>query len=175
MNMYEFDTIGLIHFLSAITAMFFGVFVVFTKKGGTLHIRMGYIYVAMMVILNVTAFMIYKLMGTFGPFHIAALISFGGIVGGMIPVIRKKPRKTWLEFHYEFMSWSVVGLYAAFWSETFSRFFRFSGFWVVVATATAVTIAVGATLIKMKKKKVLGQFNYYNKKSQLKADLDSSQ
>lgn len=160
MNMYEFDTIGLIHFVSAIFAMLFGMVVIFNKKGTKTHIKFGYAYSISMLLLLVSAFMIYKVTGTFGPFHIAAVISSLTLIGGIVPAYLKKPEKTWLEFHYEFMSWSVVGLYAAFWSETFSRFFRFSGFWVVVATATAITVAVGATLIKMKKKKILDKLNY---------------
>lgn len=165
MNLYQLDTIGLIHFVSALLAMLFGAMVVFKKKGDKSHKQVGYVYLVFLLLVNITAFMIYKVVGTFGPFHIAALISLGGVIGGMIPVLRKKPERTWLEYHYEFMSWSVVGLYAAFWSETFSRFFRFAGFWVLVITGTALTFAVGATLIKMKKKKILTELNYYKTES----------
>ncbi len=158
---YTFDTIGLIHFISAIGAMIFGIIPLMLEKGSRLHVRFGYIYVALMLILNISAFFIYKVLGTFGPFHVAAVISLLTLLGGIIPAVRKKPKKKWLEYHYEFMNWSVVGLYAAFWSETLTRFFPFSGFWIVVATATAITVAAGAYLIKSKKKQILGRFNYY--------------
>ncbi len=162
MNLYQFDTLGLIHFLSAILAMIFGMVVILNKKGTKIHIRVGYSYAIAMLVLNITALLIYKLFGKFGPFHIAAVISLASLLGGLIPAYLKKPEKTWLEFHYEFMNWSVIGLYAAFWSETFTRFFRFSGFWVLVATATAITVAVGAYLLKSKKKKILGHYSNKN-------------
>ncbi len=162
MGSYQFDVLGGVHFASAILAMIFGAIVIFKTKGTKFHIRAGYAYAISMLILNVTALMIYQLFGHFGPFHYAALISLASLFGGLIPAFLKKPEKTWLEFHYEFMNWSVIGLYAAFWSETFSRFFRFAGFWVLVATATAMTVAIGGYLLKKKKKSLLEKYSFSN-------------
>lgn len=160
MNSYQLDPLGLTHLVSALLAMLFGMVVIFNKKGTKLHIRFGYAYTVAMLVLNVTAFMIYKLFGTFGPFHIAALISTASLLGGIIPVYLKKPENGWLYLHYEFMNWSIIGLYAAFWSETFSRFFSFAGFWVLVITATAMTIAIGVYFLKKRKKEILARFNF---------------
>lgn len=159
MNSYQMDPLGLVHLISALLAMIFGMVVIFNKKGTKFHIRFGYAYTVAMLVLNITAFMIYKLFGTFGPFHIAALISTASLLGGIIPVYLKKPEKGWLHLHYEFMNWSIIGLYAAFWSETFSRFFSFAGFWVLVATATAMTLAIGFYFLKKKKDEVLSRFD----------------
>ncbi len=162
MGGYEFNLIGGIHFGSAILAMILGALVLLKKKGTKFHIQVGYVYAIMMVVLNITALMIYQLFGHFGPFHYAALISLVSLFGGLIPAFLKKPEKTWLEFHYEFMNWSIIGLYAAFWSETFSRFFRFAGFWVLVATGTSMTVAIGVYLLKKRKKDVLEKYSVSN-------------
>lgn len=162
MGSYQFDVLGGVHFVSALIAMIFGAIVILKTKGTKFHIKAGYTYAISMLILNVTALMIYQLFGYFGPFHYAALISLASLCGGLIPAYLKKPEKTWLEFHYEFMNWSVIGLYAAFWSETFSRFFRFAGFWVLVATATAMTVAIGWYLLKKKKKSLLEKYSFSN-------------
>ncbi len=156
--MYQLGTLGTIHLVSAIAAMAFGAVVLFLKKGTPLHIRLGYFYAVSMLTLNVTALMIYKLFGHFGPFHYAAVISLASLLGGLVPAYLKKPKNSWLELHYEFMNWSIIGLYAAFWSETFSRFFRFAGFWVLVATGTAMTVAIGIYLLKSKKRSVLDKY-----------------
>ncbi len=158
MDAYEFNLLGGIHFGSALLAMAFGAIVVLKEKGTKFHVQAGYAYTAMMLVLNITALMIYQLFGHFGPFHYAALISLASLFGGIIPAYLKKPEKTWLEFHYEFMNWSIIGLYAAFWSETFSRFFRFAGFWVLVATGTAMTVAIGAYILKKRKKEILQKY-----------------
>ncbi|MGN8226028.1 DUF2306 domain-containing protein [Gracilimonas sp. BCB1] len=161
MESYQFDPLGLAHFIFAILSMTSGALIVFIKKGGSVHKKLGYFYFFAMIGLNGTALMIYKLFGFFGPFHVFALISLATTIAGFIPAYLKKPKHTWLEYHYEFMNWSVVGLYAAFWSETFTRFFSFQGwdgFWMLVAIATGVTFAIGAYLIKKKKNYFIDKF-----------------
>lgn len=71
-----------------------------------------------MLLMNGTACMIYGLYGTFGIFHLLAGVSFITIVSGMIPVIRKNKN---IATHSGFMYWGVVGLYAAFAAEIFTR------------------------------------------------------
>ncbi|MEO1023026.1 MAG: DUF2306 domain-containing protein [Bacteroidota bacterium] len=159
MNGYHLDPLGMVHLASAVGAMILGALAVFLKKGTTTHVRIGYGYFFAMLTVNITALMIYRLFGSFGAFHIMALISLLTLLGGLIPAYLKKPTHSWLELHYEFMNWSIVGLYAAFWSETFSRFFRFAGFWTFVATATALTVAVGIYFIKRYKKSLIETYS----------------
>ena len=142
------STVGFIHLLSALLAMVAGSIVLLNTKGGLFHKRIGYVYVALMVVLNVTAFMIYHLFGKFGPFHALAILSMVGIAGGMVPVLLKQRISVWIFYHYNFMSWSVVGLYAAFWSELFTRTLPMKQFWPVVMIATGVTAGIGAFLIR---------------------------
>ena len=160
-DVYQMDIVGLTHFTFAIFSMVFGALIIFVRKGDQKHKIIGYAYCISMLGVNATALVIYKLFDFFGPFHVFALISLLTIGAGFFPVYFKKPEKDWLEYHYEFMNWSVVGLYAAFWSETFTRFFEFSdmaGFWYWVGTATAITVAVGAYFIKKKKSYLLDTY-----------------
>jgi len=144
---------GWMHVIAAIVAMITGAIVLLRPKGTTWHKRIGYTYVGSMLLLNISAFMIYRLFGTFGPFHIAAVVSLASVIGGMYPAIQRT--KNWLEMHYEFMGWSVIGLYAAFWSETSVRFFDMRHFWYVTVVATLLTVAVGAFILKRNKPKFL--------------------
>ena len=73
-----------------------------------------------MILLNITAFMIYRLYGKFGVFHWFAVISCLTLFAGLYPILRKKS-KNYLLTHFNFMYWSVVGLYCAFMAEVFSR------------------------------------------------------
>jgi uncharacterized membrane protein len=140
--------IGLLHLISALIALVTGAIVLLNTKGGLFHKRIGYVYVGSMIALNVTAFMIYRLFGTFGPFHIAALFSLVTIIGGMVPVLLHHRVRNWLIWHYYFMNWSVVGLLAAFWAETLTRTLPMGQFWPVVMIATAATTTIGAYLIR---------------------------
>ena len=65
--------IGLIHLIVSIIAMITGIFVLLTKKGTIKHKQIGYVYTVSMVLVNVTAFMIYRLFGGFGIFHFFAI------------------------------------------------------------------------------------------------------
>lgn len=112
--------IGFIHFVSAIVALCSGTTVLALKKGTQKHRKIGYVYAVSMIVVNITAFMIYRLFGGFGVFHIAAVVSLITIIGGMIPILLRKP-ESWLSLHLSCMYWSVMGLYAAFASEIFTR------------------------------------------------------
>lgn len=104
---------GLAHLVCAAAALFSGAGIVATPKGTPRHRQMGRIYGLSMLGLNVTALLIYRLSGTFGPFHVAALLSLLTVIAGVVAVVSRRPQGTWLTLHPNFMSWSYVGLLAA--------------------------------------------------------------
>lgn len=148
-----FSTIGYIHLFFSIIAMITGLVVVFNTKGTLFHKKIGYLYVASMLFLNLTSFLISNFNG-FSIFHFFAIVSLFTILAGMYPALKKK--KNWLAYHYYFMSWSVVGLYCAFWSEVGTRFVKnMQDFWWAVAIATFATAFVGAQIINKNAKKFI--------------------
>lgn len=151
--------IGLIHLLLASFALIFGSFVLADAKGTVFHRRVGYLYAFSMLGLNITALMIYRLFNRFGVFHWAAVLSLVTLLAGMIPVILRRPQKHWLGLHFNFMYWSVFGLYAAFVAEMATRlpirtaFSSVQTFFIIVAVATFATMFVGQMfLLKYKKR-----------------------
>jgi uncharacterized membrane protein len=147
--------LGMIHLVLALISTITGSFVLGMKKGTKSHKRVGYVYFVSMIGLNGTAFMIYGLFGYFGIFHWAAVFSSLTILGGMIPVI-KKP-KGWIYRHFAFMYWSVIGLYAAFASETLTRVPE-TPFFGMVGIATALIMILGALGFRRNRKKWAKQF-----------------
>lgn len=148
-NMIYHSSIGLLHLVFAVVAMLTGALVLLRTKGDLLHKRVGYVYVFSMLALNVSAFGIYHLFGRLGIFHGLALLSLLTIVGGMYPALtRRKPE--WVLQHLETMSWSVVGLYAAFCAEIGVRCFDMRSFWWVVALSSGLVCLVGKILIDRK-------------------------
>ena len=155
MYLFEYSTwfhssTGVIHTFFALLSMVLGSWVLLKRKGTTIHKRIGHAYVASMILLNATSFGMHTF-GAFGPFHFAAVMSLGTVIAGIIPAIRRKNSK-WVIQHYYFMSWSVVGLYAAFWSEVGTRVIDIKLFWWAVALATGLTVAIGARVIKKQAK-----------------------
>lgn len=120
MNFFH-DTIGLIHLVTAIFAVITGSMILVMKKGTQNHIRVGYAYVAFMTVMLTTAFTIYRLWGEWGLFHYAAVMSSVTLLGGIIPILTKYPKDSYMVFHFSFMYWSVLGLYSAFFAEIMTR------------------------------------------------------
>lgn len=114
------NTTGLIHLIASIIALITGLFVLTTTKGTKTHKQIGYAYSISMILLNITAFMIYRLFGKFGIFHWFAIISCLTLFAGLYPVLTKRS-KNYLLTHFNFMYWSVVGLYCAFCAEILTR------------------------------------------------------
>ena len=146
------SNIGLFHFITALISLITGTVVVLNTKGTLLHKRIGYVYVFGMLTLNLSSFFIINF-GGFSLFHFFAIVSLLTVIGGMYAAWRR--HNNWLTAHYYVMSWSVVGLYAALWSEIGTRFVdNIKGFWWMVALATFMTIAIGARIINKNAKKL---------------------
>ncbi|MEM9296881.1 MAG: DUF2306 domain-containing protein [Bacteroidota bacterium] len=148
---------GQIHFLASCIALLTGTYVLLATKGSTLHKKVGYVYVASMIVLLVTAFMIYRLFGGFGIFHVAAIVSSVTLAAGMIPVIGRK-NNNWVMIHFAWMYWSVMGLYAAFASEMITRLLP-AQFFSMVGLATGAIMTTAAIVWYRKKKVWQNQFN----------------
>lgn len=114
------NTTGLIHLIVSIIALITGLIVLLTTKGTKRHKQIGYIYAMSMLLVNLTAFMIYRLFGKFGIFHWFAVLSCLTLLAGMYPVLVKKSNN-FLLLHFNYMYWSVVGLYCAFCVEILTR------------------------------------------------------
>lgn len=135
-----------LHIGAALTAMVLGILVLCMRKGTLRHRRMGYGYLTCMLAVNASAFCLYKLFGFFGPFHVAAVVSLLTVLAGMRVALRRDRTPGWLVTHLTYMYWSVIGLYAAFFSEVMVRLPIPGRFMWLVGGATAATILFGALM-----------------------------
>ena len=152
--------LGLTHFAVATLSVIFGTIVVLNQKGTRFHKRIGYTYVCLMAVTLLTAFMIDNFSGDFSLFHFFAVISFVTLSLGIYqPLVRKAG---WLEAHFQWMSWSVVGLYAALWAEIGTRFFEMRYFWWIVMIALILTTIIGRSFIKKFENNSLYKFKSFD-------------
>jgi uncharacterized membrane protein len=149
--------LGWAHTASAVAALAAGAAVLLLTKGTRTHRRLGWLYVASMLALNGTALLIYRLFGGFGPFHVAALFSLATVVAGVVPAVRRRPPRRWVERHYGLMSFSYVGLVAAGVSEVATRLPGVV-FWWAVALPTAGVLVAGSVLIRRRARATLAPF-----------------
>lgn len=151
--MYDFvnSSLGWFHLATALLAMLAGAFVLATPKGTKRHKQVGYIYVASLILVCASAMGIYRLTGTFGIFHVTAIVGFLTLAGGMIPMFIKNLENKYKAVHVWFMYYSVLGLYAAFASELSVRI-PDRPFYAMVGIATGTIFSVGTIFILKKEK-----------------------
>lgn len=143
--------VGGLHIIASVLALISGSLVLLMQKGTQRHRKMGYFYTTSMVLVLITAFSIYRLFGKWGIFHWTAVISTLTLIAGLVPIFAKRPIKNYIYLHFNFMYWSVIGLYAAFVSETLVRIpkvFTNSGipnqvFYNMVGIGTALVMGFG--------------------------------
>lgn len=118
-------------------------------KGNSIHKKVGYLYVISMILTNLTAIFTQSLF-VFGPFHFLAVFSLLTVLFGMAWPLFLRENKNWLYWHFQAMSWSYVGLWAAFVSEIAVRL-PFVGvgilFGIVVGLSTLLVCIIGGYII----------------------------
>ncbi len=157
------DGYGLTHLISSIAALVIGTMVLIMDKGTIRHKQLGYAYVVSMVILLLTALMIYRLFNAWGIFHYTTIASLFTIGLGMIPIWMKKPTQNWKYMHFSFMYWSVIGLYSAFVAEVLTRIPE-AHFFGMVGISFLMIMLVGGIFFGSNKSKWIRLFGVINKK-----------
>jgi len=105
--------LGTAHIALAVASLTLGAMVFLQPKGGRRHRLLGRLYAGALVLVNVSALLVYEESSGPGPFHVLALVSLATLSAGLVPALLRRPGGSWLEAHAYFMSWSYVGLVAA--------------------------------------------------------------
>jgi len=111
-----------------------------------------------MLTVILTSFLIFRLTGHFNFLHGAAIVSSITLGFGFGYAFLRKPTNGWYAWHFYCMSWSFIGLLAAFVAEISTRLAfpfvaskfgksYFLGFWCVVGLATFLVVMVGRYLV----------------------------
>ena len=148
------DAPGTAHVAFGFASLTFGIVVFSLPKGTNAHRAAGALYVLSMFGLNVTALVIYRVFGGFGAFHVLSLINLALLLAGFGAVLLQRPHKTWLNYHYYFISWSYVGLVAATATEITVRLVKWPLAFAVVAPTIAVTM-LGGFLVQFLKRRTM--------------------
>lgn len=112
--------IGWFHTIAAFVALLSGSLILGSRKGNTFHKQTGRVYALSMLTVCVTAFLIYRLHNAFGILHFFAILSTVTLILGLYPLYFKGVKNP-IVTHLSWMYWSVIGLYAAFAAEVFTR------------------------------------------------------
>ncbi len=123
-------TPGLVHLGAAVIALVTGLLLFASRKGTMRHRRLGYLYLAAMVNLNVAAWSV-DTDGVIGPFHVLTVVSLATLVGAYLVILLGRPGRGRSEAHGTMMAWSFAGAVAAGLGQA----------------ATVLALPVGATIL----------------------------
>ncbi len=152
------DFIGWFHTIAAIIALITGGMILARTKGTLLHKRTGRVYGVSMLIVCISAFMIYRVQKTFGILHIFAVISTVTLILGMLPLYSKNYKDP-IVMHLSWMYWSVIGLYCAFAAEIGTRLplllnieDSYTTFYILIGISSGIVGLIGSRYFKKKKR-----------------------
>jgi uncharacterized membrane protein len=158
-----YSPFGVAHAAAAALALLGGAYVLATRKGTRTHVRAGWVYVACMLYVNVSALAIRHLTGRFNFFHALALVSLAMVLGGVAQVVFRRRIRRWAWRHYQYMCWPYAGLVAGAVNEAFARVpplrhLSESAGGVPVLAASATVLAAAAALIFANQCRILSPF-----------------
>jgi len=136
--------LGYIHSFAAATAVLGGAAVLARPKGTRAHVLAGRLYLWSMVALNISALGIYRITGSFGPFHFGALLSLATVAAGVL--LLRSSKVGGVHGHAYCMLWSYLGLLAAAVSEFATHVLYWPASSGVIGTSLAVFV-VGGVLV----------------------------
>ncbi len=111
-----------------------------------LHRQVGYVYVGVMAVNNLTALGIYEFTGGPNIFHGFAVYSLVSITLALRPMLIKPRPWQWRRMHYMWIAWSYVGLWAAAVVEFLTRVVLLPG-WFAAAVGSPLVVLAGWPLI----------------------------
>jgi len=143
--------VGAVHFITASLGLLLGLGVLLLKPGSRLHKTAGYVFVPLLVLVNLSALFIHQLGFRWGPFHLIIPFSLWALYRGLKPFYQKAPMDyaTKMRYHTSGMVAAALGLWAAFVAEFSVRTpalgrllvgLPFDTFWVLTIEGFAIAL-----------------------------------
>ena len=111
--------VGAVHFGTASLGLLLGLGILLLQPGSRLHKTAGYLFVPLLLAVNLSALFIHQLGFRLGPFHLIIPFSLWALYQGMRPFYQKKKLDfaAKMEAHVRGMVAGALGLWAAFAAE----------------------------------------------------------
>jgi uncharacterized membrane protein len=145
--------LGWLHLVAATLALSVGGLVFVSRKGTKRHVLLGRAYGLALLLVNLPALLLYEESGSFGPFHVLAIVSLFTLTAGLAPLLLGYRTRPYRVRHGFFVAWSYVGLVAAGLAQASNAVFRDGGGVAVLVTAVGV-VAVGGVIVQVSRSRI---------------------
>lgn len=112
---------GLIHFTTATIGLILGLGILFLKPGSKIHKISGYIFIPILLTVNISVLFVHEMGMAFGPFHFLIPFSLYFLFLGIKPFLTKMTGQEKPKTHIRGMVGAALGLWAAFCAEIVAR------------------------------------------------------
>ncbi len=155
--------IGFLHVICSILALPLGAVILLRPKGTQSHIWLGWTYLICMICVNGFGLCVYHLTGGFNVFHLLAILNLTIIGIAILHIIYRRRMRNWLWRHYQYMSWSYVGLLAGAVNEAMVRIPLLNRegagpLPLLQLSATAVLLGLSALVIFSMQRRLLAKY-----------------
>lgn len=136
-----------VHLAAGLAALSAGALALATRKGSRGHRWAGRGYLAAMLLVNLSAFGLYGLTGSFNGLHLLAAISLVSVaIGGWAARAHWPGEQAWARTHAFCMAFSYLGLWSAAVSQLALRLLPLPP-GLAVPLAVGVVMALGSVLV----------------------------
>ena len=133
---------GWLHFMAAAIALLLGAVQLLRPKGSTVHRRLGYAYIVVLLACDFGALSVYQFNGRFNALHVGAILSALCVVAGVVPFYVSPRPQRWRVHHAMWICWSYIGIWAAGLTELTVPTVHWSSRSQVIGATVAVTATV---------------------------------
>lgn len=132
--------LGTAHVVAASVALTLGLVVLVRRKGDSWHVRLGRLYVVVILAVAVPVLFVYNITGRPGPFHVLAVVSLVTTALGWLSVRRGGRSRRGVAAHATFMAWSWVGVLTAGLAQAADHQWPEESPWPVLAVVGLATL-----------------------------------
>lgn len=136
--------LGTAHVAAASVAIALGAVVLTRSKGDSVHVLLGRVYLAAMVVVLVPVLFLYDESGRPGPFHALAVVSL--VTTGLGWSAGRERARSAVGRHAALMTWSWIGVVTAGLAQLANGIWPEHSPWPVLAVVAAAT-AIGAVAV----------------------------
>ena len=132
----DLSVLGGLHVMAAVLALGTAVVVLMSTKGTTAHVGLGRVYVVLVVLVDLSALLTYRVSGP-GLFHLLAVVSLTTLAAAVL----WSPRRRGTPVPHGILTiWSVAGLMGAGLAQQATAVFPDAGPWPTLAAIAGICV-----------------------------------
>lgn len=148
--------LGTLHVVAAGAALVLGLVVLVRRKGDAAHVRLGRLYVGVMLAVSFPVLFVHDATGRPGPFHALAVVSLLTTALGWLSARRRPRSRPGVGAHATLMAWSFAGVLTAGLAQVANQRWPQESPWPVLGVVGVSTLLGAVAVPRLVARALLG-------------------